>query len=429
MSWKVNNLLYAAGPELRNTIRMGIDFTEPVHPEALQAALEKAAIRFPYFAVRLAKCGEAYCFEPNALPFVLSPHGRTVTLGTQESNHHLMAFAYDGCRLFYDLSHFITDGNGMFPFMKTLIYYYLHTLHPEEDFDTANIALAGSPIPDGEADDDPYPTELLPEAPLGERSRPAEIFLLPDQPPGYEGAEHWTGFPFRIAQKELMAFASGVDGSPASVIASLLFQAISDLHPENRLPLVCGMQHQFRGALGRPRSHLCHVNIVPMVYPDRMRGKSLEALNTVSRGMLILRADDANDVLTVNQHIRNEKRIRDMTLPEKHEYMRSVVLEGIGRNTFEVSYTGRVDWCGLDRYIAGVLPYFDISLSGGLSVEIFSVGSAFSILIMLRSGNGRYAERFAERLAGNGIHYSMEAPEHFELCGFQLPEEENKEVI
>jgi len=422
MIWKVNNLLYAAGPELVNTIRIGITLTEPVDEQALRLALSKAAQRYPYFAVRLSRRGEEYVMEPNDLPFVVSPDGNTVTLGSAESNFHIFTFAYEGCRIYLDTSHFFTDGNGMFPFLKTLLYYYLQTVHPDVALETGGIALAGSEIPAAEAEDDPYPPEPYPEQPLGTLARPAAVFQTNDQPQGYENADGWTSFRFRIRQKDMMAFVSSVDGSPATFIASLIYKAIADAHPETELPLVCGMQHQFRQALGAPLSHMCHVNIVPIVYPARLRGRDVEQLNTIARGSLILRADDANDLLTVNAHIRNEKRIRGMKLAEKHQYMRQVILDGIGVNTFDVSYTGRVPWSGLDRYISDVAPYFDLTLSGGLSVEIFSVGESFSINIMQRSPMTKYVERFSALLRECGVEYAAEPPEHFALCPFQLPE-------
>lgn len=422
MSDRVNNLLYAAGADLLNTIRIEILLTEPVDAAALAAALESAAVRYPYFAVHLVRNGAEYRMEPNPLPFQVSPAGQTVTLGTPESNGHLFAFAYDGCRLYLDTVHFITDGNGMFPFLKTILYYYLHALHPEARFDTTGIGLAGDPIPEDEADDYPFPAAPIPAEPLGAQSRPAEVFRLPGQPQGYESADQWTSFRFRIRQKALMGFVSGVDGSPATFIASLLYQAVMAVHPDIRLPVVCGMQHQYRGALGRPHSHMCHVNIVPIVYPDRLRGKDIAMLNTIARGCLILRADDESDALTVNEHIRNETLIRDMTLPEKHTHMCRVIRSGIGDNTFDVSYTGRVDWSGLDRYIHSVVPHFDLTLSGGLSAEIFSVGDTFCVNLMQRSGAEAYADRFAAALEENGIPCAADPPVHFSLCGFRLPD-------
>lgn len=422
MTYKVNNIIYAAGPDLLNTLQIQVTLAETVDPEILRSALGKASQRFPYFCARLTRRGEEYWMESNDLPFVVLPYGKSPELGTPECNYHLFSFQYEGRRLYINTVHYITDGNGIFPFIKSLLYYYLSELHPEEPFDPNQFPLAGDPVPQEEADDSPYPEALLPEDPLGSLSRPEKILKLDDQPQGYESMPGWTSFMFMIKQKALMSYVSSVDGSPATFVTSLIFKAIADSCPEKHLPQVCGMQHQFRHALGRPKSHMCHVNIVPMVYPDDLRNSDIEKLNTMGRGMLIIRADDSNDVLTVNEHIRNEKLIKDMTLEEKRAHMRKVVLDGIGDNTFEVSYTGRVDWNGLERYIENVSPYLDMTLSGGLSAEIFSVGDYFSINLMQRSGVCVYAERFEALLKENGIAYEAEAPEHFEVCGFRLPE-------
>ena len=153
-----------------------------------------------------------------------------------------------------------------------------------------------------------------------------------------------------------------------------------------------------------------------------MKNKDIEWLNTVTRGKLIIGADDENDILTVNEHIRNEKRIRSMPLSQKHSHMRKAVLDGIGTNTFEVSYTGHVPWSGLDKYITNLIPYLDLTLSGGLTIEIFSVHDIFSVNIMQRSADRRYVDRFAELLEKSHLTFTEEASVHFELCGFKLPE-------
>ena len=199
-------------------------------------------------------------------------------------------------------------------------------------------------------------------------------------PNGYDTMSFWRAYRFRIKNRDMMSFLSGVDGSPATFITTLMYKAITAVHPDETLPVVCGMQHQFRGAVGRRHSHLCHVNIVPMVYPDMLRDEPIDMLNTIGRGILITQADDLNDVLTVNAHILNEKAIKYMTIPEKHDYMRRVVVDGIGKNTFEVSYTGYVRWCGLEKYMADIIPLLDMSLSGGISIEIFSLEETFSAL-------------------------------------------------
>ena len=421
MSRKVNNLMYAAGPGMLGTIRTGIELTEPVDRQALEQAVRKAVERFPHFAVKMVRKGSEYVFEPNRRLFVISPEGRCVTLGSEESNDHLFAFAFDENRIFVDTTHFITDGVGKFPLVKTMLHDYLSVLHPDEAFDTQTIVPAGG-VPEAAMEADPYPQDLLPENPIGTAARPEKVFMLPNQPKGYEHADEWTSFVFGVSQKDMMTHASSLDGSPATFIASLMYKVITECYPDSHLPVVCGMQHQFRKALKKPHSHLCHVNVAPIVYPARLRDKDAELLNTIARGSLIIRADDANDVLTINKHVRNEKAIRDMTLEEKREYMRKVILEEIGENTFEVSYTGRVPWSGLDKYIKNVVPYLDMTLSGGLSIEIFSVRDVFSINLMQRSGDRKYAERFAAMLKEFRISFEENEPERFGICGFRVPD-------
>lgn len=116
-----------------------------------------------------------------------------------------------------------------------------------------------------------------------------------------------------------------------------------------------------------------------------------------------------------------------MTIAQKHAYMRKAVLDGIGQNTYEVSYTGRVPWSGLNRYIENVVPYLDITLSGGISAEIFSIGEVFSVNIMQHNDDSRYTDACSKLLRENRIQYTAEKPERFRLCGFQLPDASFKE--
>ncbi len=421
MEYKVNNLFYAAGKDLHNTFRVRLEMTEPVDPDALRRAVDLTVRRYPYFSVKMIRRNEEYVLVSNDAPMPVTPGGRAIPLGGEESGGHLMAVAWTGNLIYVDTSHFFMDGGGQFPFIKTLLYCYLVTLHPEEEFDLSGIALPDSEPGVDEADDDPFPEEPVPTDEIGLDRRPEEVLMLQDQPEGYTGRDGWTSFRMKVEQKEMMRFASSVDGSPASFIASVMYRAIAELHPDRKLPVVCGMQHQYRRALRKPYSHNCHVNIIPIVYTEKMRSRSLELLNTMGRGVMIVRGDDANDLLSINEHVMNEKKIRGLTLEEKHEHMKEFVRKGIGKNTFEVSYVGRVSFNGMEKYISNFSPTLDMSLSGGISIEIFPVADAFCIHIMQRNADTKYVDRFVGLLRENGIQCETEAPDHFEISDFVLP--------
>lgn len=63
----------------------------------------------------------------------------------------------------------------------------------------------------------------------------------------------------------------------------------------------------------------------------------------------------------------------------------------------------------------------DMTLSGGISIEIFSVGDVFSVNIMQLNGNRQYVDRFTALLEEKGVAYIAEEPEQFQLSGIQLP--------
>jgi hypothetical protein len=63
-----------------------------------------------------------------------------------------------------------------------------------------------------------------------------------------------------------------------------------------------------------------------------------------------------------------------------------------------------------------------MTLSGGLSIEIFSVRDIFSVNIMQRNGNRQYVERFAALLKVFGISFEEDEAERFGICGFSIPE-------
>ena len=58
--------------------------------------------------------------EDNPLPIVVANGSHAVTLGSSESNYHLIAAAYEDNSLYLDISHFLTDGQGSFPFLQTM---------------------------------------------------------------------------------------------------------------------------------------------------------------------------------------------------------------------------------------------------------------------------------------------------------------------
>ena len=124
MKFKPNPLLYGANENIFSTFRLAIRMKETVDYDLLSRSVEKVMERYPYFCVRPAREGETLVLRYNDQPLPIFPDDRTVTLGSEESRGHLISF---GCRdktIFIDASHYIADGMGIDPLMKTLLYLY-----------------------------------------------------------------------------------------------------------------------------------------------------------------------------------------------------------------------------------------------------------------------------------------------------------------
>ena len=73
-----------------------------------------------------------------------------VCLNSAASNGHLIAFAWKERTVWIDISHFICDGNGLAPVVKTLAYYYVKNRYESDEIDTSSIRLVTDHIPEEE---------------------------------------------------------------------------------------------------------------------------------------------------------------------------------------------------------------------------------------------------------------------------------------
>lgn len=109
--------------------RLGVLLKEEVNPEFLKAALNSALIRYPYYKVELRRGFFRPYLEENArTPLVEKDDGVLLKiLNFRHNRYYLFRVTYFGKRIFLDLFHGLTDGNGGIEFLKTILYYYFET--------------------------------------------------------------------------------------------------------------------------------------------------------------------------------------------------------------------------------------------------------------------------------------------------------------
>ena len=418
MNFKPNPLLYGANEDFFSTFRLAIRMNSPVDYELLARSVEKAMVRYPYFCVYPEREGETLVLRYNKRPLPVFPDDRTVTLGSEDSRGHLISFGCKDRTIFIDASHYLADGMGVDPLLKSLLYIYVSERYGTEGLEVERIRMPDSPVCEGEFAY-PFPDRMI-EA--------EELDILPKAPeeaysldPDAFDKDGLYAYHLHIPQKAMMAKASSSDGSPVSFISVLLYRALHRLDQNIDKPVVAHVQHQYRSTLQTPMSHHSLVNYIPVVLSPRMSGWDVEKQNTVVRGQVILKGGRDADVVAIRHLI--EAFPVDASLADKKEAMARYAEGSIHGKTFGISYVGKMDWCGLERYVNDLHAYIgEKHTENMLLIEIMTVGEDFSLTFM-QSGRGeKYLNAFLQEIRALDIPVSLVGEEKYALCNTCLPE-------
>lgn len=416
MKFKPNPLLYGANEDFFSTFRLAIRMKDTVDYDLLSRSVEKVMVRYPYFCVFPEREEENIVLRYNKRPLPVFPDDRTVMLGSEESRGHMISFGCKDKTIFIDCSHYIADGMGVDPLMKSLLYLYASERYGTEDLEVERIRMPDSAICDGEH---AYP---FPDIPMNTE----DLYVLPEIPQEAYGLdprafdnEGLYAYHLHVPQKAMMAKASSSDGSPVSFLSVLLYRALHRLDSNIDKPIVAHVQHQYRAVLRAPMSHHSLVNYIPVTMLPRLSKWDVEKQNTVVRGQVILKGGKEADIASINRLI--EAFPSDSSLADKKDTMARYAGESILGKTFGISYVGKMDWCGLERYVDDLHAYIgEKDTKNMLLIEVMTVGADFSLTFM-QSGRGeKYLNAFMEEIRSLQIPVNLVGEERYKLCYTEL---------
>jgi hypothetical protein len=209
-------------------IIMGIIVTlyGPVDGEILRAVTEELRSRFPYLYIKAAYGEGDLITVPNALPMTVRNTWEPIFLNAEESNYHLAAWKYEGKRLAFEISHSLTDGAGMLPYIKSALYLYL-SRKTGKNFDSTGFRLPGDDIPTSETGN-PFATLDIDsvEAPLYSKAATTDFYRL------NAGAEESSRVTYiRLSEAQLMQYCKDFDGSPNTFFSVMFARAARRYDP------------------------------------------------------------------------------------------------------------------------------------------------------------------------------------------------------
>ena len=390
-----------------HTFRITIKLKDIVDGTVLRNAVDLTMKRYPYFCVRLCAEEGKLFFEDNPAPVpVLHSRERTV-LGSEELDGHLLAFSYWKNRLYLDAYHGLTDGGGIDPLIRTLLYYYLTSFY-ETELSAERIRLSDSPVSPDEWDD-PAGHEI----PAGRRLLPkwnqegfqleegGIVYLTPDS----------VVYNIRIPEEEFMRFNISNDGSPAAIAALLLAETIDALHPEAGAPPVIAMCVNQRKALQAPAAHQSLVGDVRLPYIRRMRHLPFSTRTTCFRGMVTIQTDNdmiLEDIREYQELVRYLKTLE--TYSERKAYCTEQMRRLSGCVTAIVSYVGKAGFGDLEQYIQEyeALPSTALpSMHVPLTIEMSALHGYFFLNFIQYFAEEDYVSMFIRKLRENNITYDV----------------------
>ena len=420
MKFKPNPLLYAANVGFYSTFKLSVTMSDPIDHAALLRAVAAAMPRYPYFSVFPEKCGNRIVLSSNPRPVPVFNDGRSAVLGSEECNGHLLFFGCEENKIFLNVSHYIADGMGIDPLLKTVLYLYVSELYGSDGLRVDRINLPSDPIADEEYSY-PFPDSPIKiDCPQLTPKAPSKVYTLDTD--AFDG-DGLYAYHLRIPQRDMMSMASPLDGSPVSFLTVMMYRAFCALDKAPELPVVAHVQHQYRQALCLPLSRHSLVNYVPAFLTSRAKKLDTECLNTILRGQIILGSETAEDLRSVNRIINAIPQNADASLSEMKEAMRQYVERSIEGKSFGISYVGKNDWCGLDRYVKDIHAYIgEKHTKNMMLIEVMTVGEDFSVNLM-QSGRGRtYLNAFMDQLKLANIPVTLVGEERYTLCDTVIPD-------
>jgi hypothetical protein len=106
---------------------------------------------------------------------------------------------------------------------------------------------------------------------------------------------------------------------------------------------------------------------------------------------------------------------------EKRRAMARFAENSIRGKTFGISYVGKMDWCGLERYAQDLHAYIgEKHTKDMLIIEVMTVGMDFSLTFMQSGKGDKYLNAFMDEIRLQDIPVTLVGEERYSLSDTDL---------
>ncbi|MDO4796715.1 MAG: hypothetical protein Q4A01_01710 [Coriobacteriales bacterium] len=400
--------LYMSSPGFPNTMGVCVTLTEPVDGDILREVVEELRERFPYFYVRVEQDGNELIPVPNPLPMTVRNTWEPIDLRSEEANFHLGAFKYEGKRLAFEISHALTDGAGVMPYVKSVMYLYL-SRKTGQVFDPAGFRLPGSEIPESEIGN-PFAGLDIDgaEPPMLQKEAESDFYRLSD------GTESHRCFYLMLEEEQVMRYCKDNDGSPNTVFSVFWAKAVRRADPTSEKTVSICVAVDNKAILGNHDSYRMFVNTAELDFAQDRDLSNIAKACTIARGQLMMQTMPENALWALKQKKMRHQQMAQMPLQMKTDI--TAQYAGVPRWSIAVSYANSRSFGPLDPYIEEL---YVVSTPGVTDIlcEIACINQHFFLMVAQTFQSQKYMDAFLAELSEAGISYEVKRTEDANLCG------------
>lgn len=400
-------LLHESNRFITFNIRIKVVMRDPVVPDTLRTAAEKAWTRFPYYSKQICIDEDGGIdLVPNPRTICVKPvSSKRPYLFSEAVNYQPCSIEYEDNCIYFNMYHGMCGGCGTFLWVKTTIYEYIcahYGVHPEP----GTTLMTDTPISEAEYAF-PKPEGLPEDAPLG-KIKKDEVW--------FPGLEYLFGFgnlifsdsvhyEFQIPKENLMKYVSENDGSPMTIVAAIMAKALYRALPKNKLPLRIETNHNYRAEVGCPKTHHDLLSHIFLLVPYHAKDWSISKICTVLRGTTFLQTQPEYAYETLRRfytYADGVDQIKGLKNKNKYASKNSHRVPDV-HNSVLINYVGREDWGTMTEYVERA----HVITDAHLLLEILDVADNFCISLMQMNKKSIYLDHFCRILEEENIPYKV----------------------
>lgn len=392
-------LLDLERPDLHNTLCVVLTLKEAVDGTVLKAVVERLRSRFPYFYVRAALNGQDVVVQPNPLAMTIRSSWEPILLNSEESGFHLASWKYEGNRVAFEVSHALTDGVGIIPYIKSAMYLYLSET-TGRSFDYEGFRLPGDVIPESETGN-PFNDNDIDAitAPFYEKKPITDFFRLVDDKTKIDKRV----FFLKLSESQVMKYCRSHDGSPNAFISVMMARAARRYDPENEKTIVCSVAIDNKAMLGNTDNYKMFAGVANLDFPKDRDLNDISMACTIARIQLMMQAQPENSLWHLKQ-MKNGQRS---------------VPTDVSLSTMFVSYVDCRSFGPLEPFIENLFILTSLQKLSDLLCEMTCINHSFFLAYMQPFSSDRYFKCFLRELEWSGIDYEVLGTEPLRLSGIE----------